>query len=316
MSFENINIKWLLLIEEAIKRWYNIDILLAKSNLFKISSDKFSILFKASDCGLLSRLSNKICKSKHLTNFLLSSSNLPIPSYYVLKKGQDIVNNLDFPLVVKPDDRSCNLWVSILINDDNHLNDAINLAYESSDSIIIQHFVEGMLYRVFVLDNKVVAVTKLEPPFVVGDGMSTISQLIESENKAQYRWYDKKNPAYPIQIESTLLACLEKANLSLDTILPLWKKIFLRELPQLSLWGVTTNIPFNQDLFEDCINASKIIWLPWAGIDIISKDEFFSEYLIIEVNSQPDFKMHHYPVYGEPINIASMLLDFIQTSIQ
>jgi glutathione synthase/RimK-type ligase-like ATP-grasp enzyme len=80
----------------------------------------------------------------------------------------------------------------------------------------------------------------------------------------------------------------------------------------MSLGGISTNVSFSSDLFGDCIKAAELLWLPWAGIDIIAKDDSFSDYSIIEVNSQPDFKMHMYPSYWEPIDIASMLMDLIE----
>lgn len=313
MDVKKLSMKASLLANEALRRWYPVHVISETYSIYTVDINWKSIHFRTTDCGLCLSFAYKICKSKIFTNLFLSHYNLNIPFYRFYSLGDEIdLTGLSFPLVVKPHDGSCNRGVTIDIQNTADFKMALEYAYKYSDKVVVQKYVEGDLYRVFVLWNQVAALTRLDPPSIVWDGISTINQLIVNENEVFYRWKDKLSPAKPILIEDQLHAFLNSWWYTLDSILPIWKKIFLRKNPQMSLGGISTNVSFSSDLFGDCIKAAELLWLPWAGIDIIAKDDSFSDYSIIEVNSQPDFKMHMYPSYWEPIDIASMLMDLIE----
>jgi cyanophycin synthetase len=309
-----MNIKAHLFVEEAMKRWYEVEMISEEYNMFYLPIKGQKTFFKAVDCGLWSSLSHKLCKSKEVTNFMLDYCWISAPQYSSFKKSDMIdVDKIAFPVVVKPSDRSCNKGVTMWINDKETLTKAIDLAYTYSDKIIIQKHVEWDLFRIFVLDGKIIAITMISPPFVVWDGASTIKELIDKENNGIHRNWGKFGPAFPIVIEHELIAHLDSFKYSLDSILPKDSVVVLRKNPQLSLGGITRNLPLSlhPSLENDCKKIASLLWLPWAGIDILSKDINWGEYAIIEVNSQPNFRMHQYPVFGDPINVSSFLLDYI-----
>ena len=309
-----MNIKSYLLIQEAIKRWYDVDVVSEEFSLFYLFIKGKKILFKNADCGLWSSLSHKLCKSKAVTNYFLDYNKITIPQYNCFTKADIIdMDKISFPVVVKPHDRSCNKGVTIWIENKESLSKAIDIAYNYSDKIIVQKYVEWDLFRVFIINGKIAAVTMLCPPSVFWDGVSSIKELIDKENTAIYRGWKMLDQAYPIVIESELLTHIQSMDYSLESVLDKNIELVLRKNPQLSLGGITKNITplLHPALEQDCVKAASILWLPWAGIDIISKNIESGEYSIIEVNSQPDFKMHHYPVVGNSINIASLLLDYI-----
>ncbi|MEI6426420.1 MAG: hypothetical protein WCO66_03640 [Candidatus Absconditabacteria bacterium] len=315
MVYTNLNMKALLVIQEALKRNYKVSIFSEEFAIYSLDIDGKIIHFRNSDCGLCSSFAYKICKSKIFSNLFFSSYGLPIPFYKTYSKTDVIdFSTITFPVVVKPDNQSCNRGVTVNVLTSQEMQNALNYAYSYSNKIIVQSYVEGTLYRVFVLGGSVVAVTKLEAPFVIGNNSSTIKQLIDIENSMSYRSHDKFSSAKPIIIEDQIITHLGKLGYSIDSVLHDGQKIFLRKNPEMALGGISTNIAFDIHNFSDCIKATELLHMPWAGIDIIAKDESFTDYSIIEVNSQPDFKMHMYPVYGEPINIASLLLDFIISS--
>ena len=52
------------------------------------------------------------------------------------------------------------------------------------DAILIQPIVEGIEYRIFLLDDDVLYCARKYPPFVLGDGMHTVRQLLVVHNDA------------------------------------------------------------------------------------------------------------------------------------
>ncbi len=315
MNIDHMNIRGYLIVQEAWKRGYEIEMISEKFSLFYLILGEKKILFKNEDCGLRSWLSYKLCKSKSMTNIILEHWGIQIPTYKHFTKGSSIdIDDMEFPLVVKPNDRSCNKGVTISITNAEDMTKAIDIAYQYSDDIIVQKHVSGDVYRVFVLDHKIVALTKLVPPYITWDGVSTIQQLIEQENMSPRRQWWLLDPAYPIKITDEVTAHIASLWYDIWSIIAKDEKLSLSKNPQLSFWGITENMPvefINISLAKDCLKAAELLELPWGGIDVLSPDIAWWEYAIIEVNGLPDFKMHHYPFHGEGISIASSLFDFI-----
>src|SRR5699024_2740298 len=129
------------------------------------------------------------------------------------------LNSLQYPLVVKPVHGSLGKGVTTNIQNETELFKAIKdieIKYEDYHQIIIEEYVEGDEYRVYVVNNEVVAATKRIAANVLGDGVHTIEQLIEQKNK------DRKNNPYlarkPIEIDEIVIAFLEKQDLTIDSV--------------------------------------------------------------------------------------------------
>ena len=77
--------------------------------------------------------------------------------------------------------------IIVLVNagDEEGLLRAIHHVYQNSGGqpeVIVQQMVFGQEYRFLVLNKKVIAVAYRRPPYIVGDGVSTIRTLISKKN--------------------------------------------------------------------------------------------------------------------------------------
>src|SRR5699024_4802264 len=144
-----------------------------------------------------------------------------------IKVNQDInqttlkkaIKSLKYPLVVKPALGSLGKGVTTNIQSDDELFQAIQQVkenYEDYQDLIIEEYVEGEEYRVYVVDNEVVAATKRIAANVIGDGVSTIKQLIEKKNEIR-----KENPYLAkklIKIDDTVITYLNKQEITIDDV--------------------------------------------------------------------------------------------------
>ena len=71
--------------------------------------------------------------------------------------------------------------------------------------IIIEKYYEGDDYRVCVINNKVVAVSKRIPPYIIGDGIKSINQLINDLNSDERRGEDHEKPLTKIKIDDEVI---------------------------------------------------------------------------------------------------------------
>ncbi len=168
-----------------------------------------------------------------------------------------------------------------------------------------------------VINNKFTAAALREPAHVIGDGVSTIQQLIDTENKDPRRGYGHENVLTEISIDKETNDELAKNKYTLDTILEKSVKCYLKGTANLSTGGTSTDVtdivhPHNIFIFE---RISRIIGLDICGVDIMATN--LSEPLevtggvVLEVNAAPGFRMHLAPANGLPRNVAAPVIDML-----
>lgn len=131
-----------------------------------------------------------ICDNKRLAYQLVADMGFSVPRTFVvtadMQMQDDIVAMLQYaPLVVKPDNASLARGVTLNINDAAALQQAITTARLFSETVLIQRQIEGEEVRIAVIDGKATAAVLRQAPRVVGDGVSTLDQLLKAENKAR-----------------------------------------------------------------------------------------------------------------------------------
>lgn len=257
-----------------------------------------------------------IVKNKHLTKTYLQKADVPTPNGVVFNKlttNDEIlkkVQDLSYPLVVKPVHGSLGKGVVTNIQSTSHLIDAVDYIRNefSYEEVIVEQHVNGEEYRVYVVDDKVAAVTKRDPANVIGNGKSTIEQLIEYKNEVR-----KENPYLankPIKIDHNLINYLRKNDLTLHNIPKKGEKIRLRGQSNISAGGdpidATDELP---ELAKHiAIQAVKSIpGLTHAGVDVIVGD---SGIYIIEINGTAEIALHLFPVQGKPRNVPEHIMDY------
>lgn len=261
-----------------------------------------------------------IACDKELTKRILKDACVPIADGYTVFDIEEAIktaHSIGFPVVVKPKDGNQGKGVSVNLRCDQEVMDAYNIAVKYSRDIIVEKFITGKDYRVLVVGEKVAAVSQRIPPFVVGNGISSITELIEIENRNPKRGVDHERQLTKIVIDDICMANLKKKGLSVDSVIRKGERLYLRENANLSTGGTAkdcTDIihPLN---IEIAIRAAKLVGLDIAGVDIttpdISKPITETGGVIIEINAAPGIRMHHYPAEGKPRNAARAIVDML-----
>lgn len=133
---------------------------------------------------------HEIANDKRLSYEVANAIGINTPASLYVDKSVSIEEISNFmsrykKVVVKPLDGYKSRGVTLNIVDEDELGRALQCAYQESNTAIIQEQVEAEEYRFSVLNHKVVSVLRRERPQIVGDGISTIAQLVEKENHAR-----------------------------------------------------------------------------------------------------------------------------------
>jgi len=251
---------------------------------------------------------------------LFDQNNIPIASGEIFVNPQKALKfgfNLGFPLVVKPNNGSLSKHVTCDINSEEELIKAIKIVKEFSPDFIVEKYVKGSLFRATVIGKNHIFICQKDKANVVGDGVLTIENLILQKNKCKKRGktHEANTTLHEILIDSVLEQNLANQNLSLNSVLPQNKKIYLQDKYILSHGCDIINHTQNthQDNKNLFLNIAKILDTQLVGIDFIcsdiSKSHKTQNTAVLETNSLPYADMHQNPSHGTPEPIAKIVWD-------
>jgi cyanophycin synthetase len=275
---------------------------------------------RASITGNTSGLGVELAGDKDETKTILSQSNIPVPAGKLIVDAADLeaaLADIRYPLVIKPADGNHGRGITTNITTPEAAKIAFELAKTISRYIIVEEFVEGYDYRFLVVDFKLVAVARRTPAMVIGDGLSTVAELIEQTNSQPERGEGHENTMTRIVVDEVTHTILAKNNKSLETILTMGEILFLKDTANLSSGGTSRDVtdlvhPFTKFVAE---RTARLLNLDVCGIDVVAKDINIpltrDAGAIVEVNACPGLRMHLNPAKGVARNVAEPIVDML-----
>jgi len=235
---------------------------------------------------------------------------------YSGKEAQQVFSTLEAPVITKPRVGSASRHTTLHITNEGELLKAFNIAKQVSPGVIIEEELVGDVYRATVVDGELAATLRRDPPYVVGDGVRTIQELVNEANKNPAR----SGPYFSkIKIDDSGMNELKWHGHTPKDVLPKGKRVTFHQKVNWSVGGTTADVtdevhPDNVTLFERVAEALKA---PIVGIDFIIADMSSSwknqeRCGIIECNSMPFFDNHHLPFEGKPRNVAGAIWDMVE----
>src|SRR4051794_24973298 len=159
-----------------------------------------------------------------------------------------------------------------------------------------------------------IAVAERIPARVVGDGVSTIRQLVDEVNRDPRRGEGHENVMTRIRIDTLVEEFLSRDGLTPDSIPEAEQVVQLRATANLSTGGtaVDRTNEIHPDNAEIARRAALIVGLDVCGVDFVCPDISRSVREtgggVIEVNAAPGLRMHIEPSEGAPRDVAKPML--------
>jgi cyanophycin synthetase len=260
----------------------------------------------------------EIAGDKEDTKYLLEQAEVEVPRGDIIRRESSLKEACEyvgFPLVIKPIDGNHGRGITVNINSYEEAIEAFYMAKEVSRAVIVEKYIVGDDYRLLVINYKLVAAAKRTPAHVIGDGKSTIQELIDTINQDPRRGYGHEKILTQITVNDLTKNIIKASGYTLDTIIKKNEMFILKDTANLSTGGTAEDVldivhPANVFMAE---RIAKIIDLDICGIDVMTTDitKPLSETggAVLEVNAGPGFRMHLAPTLGLPRNIASPVID-------
>ncbi|MCA3177544.1 MAG: cyanophycin synthetase [Burkholderiaceae bacterium] len=264
---------------------------------------------QAAEVDATSAIAESIAQDKELTKQLLESIGVPVPGGGSVDEIEDawaIMQSLGAPAVVKPRDGSQGRGVTVDVETREQLEAAWAAAYDISSDVIVERYIPGDDWRLLVVDGRLVAAARRDPPMVIGDGRSTVRELVEAVNRDPRRGDGHATALTRIRLDAIALARLASQGLDADSVPEAGRKVVLRNNANLSTGGSATDVTdeVHPEVAARAVEAAKMIGLHICGVDVVARS--IAEPLeaqgggIVEVNAAPGLRMHLAPSYGRP----------------
>jgi cyanophycin synthetase len=267
-----------------------------------------------------SGLGIEIAGDKDETKNILADAHVPVPKGIIVYSEEELkerIGEVAYPLALKPLNGNQGRGVTTHIYDLNRALFGFKIAQKISKAVIVEEFIGGDDHRFLVINYKLVAATRRSPAAIVGDGVSTIQQLIEEENKDPQRGDSEEHVLAKIIIDDVTRKILSENKLELSSVLIKGQKLVVKDTANISAGGTATDLtdvvhPENKFLVE---RIARLFCLDICGVDIITSSVETpitrKTGAVIEVNAGPGVRMHTNPQHGVARNVAAPIIDML-----
>ncbi|NED97147.1 ATP-grasp domain-containing protein [Phytoactinopolyspora alkaliphila] len=258
----------------------------------------------------LTGLDRIVTNNKLITKRILVDQGLPVARGEVvdcLDGALESFRRVGAPAVVKPINGSGGRGVTVDIRDDAELKPAAEEAFAMARRVLVEEMVAGIDLRIMTIAGRAVAAMLRVPANVVGDGTSSIRQLIERKNEV------RAGNAYlrhcPIQINPFTEHHLELRGMTPDSVPEAGQRVFLHFKANLSSGGDSYELVdvVHPGILRLAERAAACLPSAYhAGIDILLErfDAPPEEQrcIVCEVNLNNEMPIHIFPLFGEPVD--------------
>ena len=289
-------------------------------SLVQLGHGKYQQRIQATVTGRTPHIAVELASDKEETNKILATLGLPVPKQELVTTEEGALRaarRLGVPVVTKPFNGNHGRGISIHLMTDDEVIAGFKAAREHSRSVIVENFLSGDDHRLLVVNNELVAATRRTPGHVVGDGSSTIAQLVEVVNQDPRRGIGHEKVLTRLVLDAQAEMMMERVNYTATSVPQAGETVFLRSTANLSTGGTATDVtdiihPDNRDM---AVRAIRAIGLDVGGVDFLSTNIAESYKTIgggiCEVNAAPGFRMHVSPSEGTPRDAAGPVIDML-----
>ena len=272
---------------------------------------------QAAEIDSTSGVAESIAQDKELTKQLLNAAGVPVPTGRPVTSADDgwvAAHEIGLPVVVKPQDGNQGKGVTVNITTREQLDAAYASAAEHGE-VMVEKFLPGFDFRLLVVGDKLVAAARRDPPQVIGDGTSSISQLIDAINLDPRRGDGHATSLTKIRLDDIAIGRLEAQGLRPDSVPTRGQRVVLRNNANLSTGGSATDVTdtVHPEVAARAVDAAQMVGLHICGVDMVCESVLrpLEEQHggIVEVNAAPGLRMHISPSFGRGRAVGEAVMD-------
>lgn len=321
-GFEDMELSTQLLMRQAVLSGVKVEVLDRVENFIKLQKGKkIEYVQQATRTSLDHYVSVLMMENKVVTKKILHSAGISTPKgneYHSVEAAQSVFDYYrNQAIVIKPKSTNFGLGITILKDnsDKSRFRKAVEIAFKHDNTLLIESFVSGREYRIFLINHEVVGILHRVPANVCGDGELSIKSLVEEKNNDSLRGVGYRKPLEKIVMGEDESLFLEMQGMDFTTVPAENQIVYLRENSNISTGG--DSLDFTDDMHESykeiSIQATHALDVNITGLDMmiddIAQPATSDNYAIIEMNFNPAIHIHCHPYKGENRHLDRKILE-------
>lgn len=281
-----------------------------RPRLFTVSGGNRSFFFDQSFGSLTGQKVSALSAHKGATKAKFIQAGVPTPNGMLAdeKTLRQLVQFLSLSsatqFIIKPHDGSLGKGVEVNLGRHEVL-DGVRRA--GKRLTLVEEQIVGREYRVYVVNGRIAAAYEKPGCFVIGNGKSTIAQLIAERNrKRTFNPYLAKSPIDPTRVTDYL----SRAGILMTKVPVFGERVDLNHAKNISSGGIPRDCSetLSEKVVKAAIAACHAIDMLNAGVDII-EDE--SGPFVLELNVRAHIGGHSFPFEGKGVGnaVAEAIID-------
>jgi len=308
------------LVADAMRR-RGLDVAWISSGIAYAVTEAGVLPFSGTRTLYLPLITSMAASNKFLSKRFLEARGVPVPegAYFKsheVEKGFAYARDLVPDVVVKPVDGGNGVGVSVGIRDATEFRAAWTFAcsYSGAGVVVERKFPGALEARFLVVDGRCVSITGRVPPFVIGNGVDSVEELVDQKNGER-----RTNPNLVdklIVLDGDRSERLRLAGLEPGSVLARGRFLMFDAKAGLSTGADSIQMLGCVDdsyLQMAEVAAGAIPGMQACGVDIMAEDFMRpaspDNAVVIELNDGPGIGGHHFPVYGEPRDVAALIVE-------
>lgn len=235
---------------------------------------------------------------------------------YEVRRAARFLAASDGPCVVKPAAGASGHGVTCAVETRTDLLRAVAAAAAFGSRLVIERQAAGDVYRLLFLDGVLLDVVRRRPPGVVGDGSSTVIQLITAENRRRIarRGFGGLTLIRP---DLDCILALRRVGLRLSAVPPAGTRIDVKtsNADGGDLDTETVHERPSDALVAEAAAACAAVGARLAGVDLatpdLGRDNRSAGGTVIEVNVPPGLQFHY--LVADPARATHVAVPVLRT---
>lgn len=282
-------------------------------NLIQLGSGKFQKRLRSTLSSDTAAIAAENVRDRVLSLRMLRDAG--IPTARVLDPTSP--SNEHFPAILTYAYRSTDFPdIKIPIFESANLQAAL-AAFDKQRPLLLWKQPSTICWRYLCIGGKLIAVSRVVPPTLIGDSIHSVSELLAMLNEDPKREIGDKGNLGKVALDSEVEAVLNSQNVDLKSIPE--KGSVLHLAGSANPKNGSSSSAYSEFIHQRNIfiieKAARIMGLDIAGIDVyggspdIAFDE--SDAIITEVFAAPNLRVHINPSEGKAVDVANAILDHL-----
>ncbi len=304
----DVNPYALVIAEEALRRGIRVEVTDAEWGEMRLTLGGRTVVTRESLSEFTTAVAMSRCDDKRVTRRIVERAGVRVPRGAVagaedLAAASALMREVG-EVVVKPARGEQGRGITVGVRGDAALERAVQVAAQFCPDVLVEELVPGEDLRVVVIDREVVAAAVRRPAEIIGDGRSTVGDLIRTTSRRRERATGGESR---IPLDATTTEVVAAAGHALDDVLRNGDRIQVRRTANLHTGGTIEDVTdrLHPDIGAAAVRAAAALDIPVTGIDFLVPDVGGPDYVFIEANERPGLANH------EPQPTAERFVDLL-----